>query len=794
MKTFRIVIFTLITILISLSACSSGGDDSIEPSTPPEVIKPEITIDTDIISSGLSFNETKSENTLTFTTNTDWSLSIAETRSGTSWCTASPTSGGKGTANVKFSTTENTSYEDRSVTVTIKAGTSSKTFTITQKAADALLVTTTKYEVSKEGGQIEIEVKSNIDYQMVISETAKEWIAESGSKGRTLKTHKHILEIAPNEDANKREGQLIFKSGNKAETVKIYQEGEAVLLLSQNEYIVNDAGETISVDIKSNVEYDVQMPDVDWIKEEASNRSMSSHTLKYVVAPNEDYDNRSTEIIFYDKNSELKDTLKVIQVQKDGIIVAKNEYAIEAVGGDLKFDVNTNVDLKVETSVDWIKQNKESRGLEAKPLSFTIAENTADEAREGLITISSGQLKQEIKVIQKEKPTFSVSETQFNVESAGGEIKVIVSTNGEYTIAMPKIDWLTEIKSRTTSTHTHTFTVSANHTYNTRETEIAFTHKETNEIIKVKVAQAQKDAIVISQKEYQVKAEGEIIEVKLSANVNFEVTMPDVDWISQTESRALTEHILYFKIAENTGSESRNATISFAKKDSKANEQIVITQQGKEEVSLDSNIQNNGLKFKSQSTKSSVSFTTNADWTLTVKPATTGTIWCIPSATSGNKGYSTVTFTILENESIEDRNATVTITCGTASKSFVIIQEGQDPVLTLTKNEYDVSDVGETISVTVKSNVSFDIQIPDGGWIKQVENARTLVENKLYFQIGANNGQARNAKVIFTNKELNLSTYLLVKQKAAESISVGSGNITDWQDGNSNSGNAEEWQ
>ena len=62
MKTFRIVIFTLITILISLSACSSGGDDSIEPSTPPEVIKPEITIDTDIISSGLSFNETKSEN------------------------------------------------------------------------------------------------------------------------------------------------------------------------------------------------------------------------------------------------------------------------------------------------------------------------------------------------------------------------------------------------------------------------------------------------------------------------------------------------------------------------------------------------------------------------------------------------------------------------------------------------------------------------------------------------------------------------------------------------------------
>ena len=55
----------------------------------------------------------------------------------------------------------------------------------------------------------------------------------------------------------------------------------------------------------------------------------------------------------------------------------------------------------VETSVNWMKQNTESRGLEAKPLSFTITENTADKAREGLITITSGDLKQEIKVIQK---------------------------------------------------------------------------------------------------------------------------------------------------------------------------------------------------------------------------------------------------------------------------------------------------------------------------------------------------------------------------------------------------------
>ena len=102
-------------------------------------------------------------------------------------------------------------------------------------------------------------------------------------------------------------------SGDKVEVVKVYQAGNAVLLLSQNEYILNDAGGIISVDVKSNVDYGVQMPDVDWISDEPSSRGMSSHNLKYVVAPNEDYNSRSAKIIFYDKFSDLKDTITVYQ-------------------------------------------------------------------------------------------------------------------------------------------------------------------------------------------------------------------------------------------------------------------------------------------------------------------------------------------------------------------------------------------------------------------------------------------------------------------------------------------------
>ena len=345
MKTFRFLGFALVAILLCLSACSKGGDDDpISPTPKPEVNNPTITLDSSIQASGLSFDTSASEKSISFTTTSDWTLSIAETRSGTEWCTASPTSGGKGTANVKFTTTENTDPDDRSVAVTIKAGATSKTFTITQKSNKSLLITTKKYELPKEGGEIEIEVKANVEYQMTIAESAKEWITEA--TGRALTTHKHILKIAPSEEAVKREGEITFKSGDMVETVKIYQAGEAVLLLSKNKFTVSDAGETISVDLKSNVEYGVQMPNVDWIQVEEASRAMSSHTLKYIVSANVTDNDREARIIFYDKNSSLKETLKIIQSKKQEIpyltFTAENEqtFTMSSYVETLEYSVN----------------------------------------------------------------------------------------------------------------------------------------------------------------------------------------------------------------------------------------------------------------------------------------------------------------------------------------------------------------------------------------------------------------------------------------------------------------------
>lgn len=414
MRTSKLLLgIFLIAILasVNLLACSDGNEQNELNPNPSET--PTITIDSNLVTNGLVFGPEESERSVSFTTNTDWTLNIASTTGGSTWCTASAVNGNKGEISIKFVAIENTDYDDRSVTVTIKAGTVNKTFTITQKCKEAILLTADKFEIGQKGGAINVEVKSNIDYQMEISETAKNWITQTNT--RVLTTHNHIFRIAANEEYEKREGEIFFKKGDCIEVVKVYQTGGAVIMLTKEEYAISDKGEIITVEIKSNVEYGIKMPQVDWIRDEASTRGTSSHTLKYIISPNETYDSRSTQIIYFDKNNTANaDTLTIIQMQKDAIVVANSEYAIDAKEQTIEVELSSNIDYTISVAddgKDWISRVENTRALTVKKIRFNIAENTSEDSRTSYIAFASGNgISQNIKIIQQgELPAIHVA-------------------------------------------------------------------------------------------------------------------------------------------------------------------------------------------------------------------------------------------------------------------------------------------------------------------------------------------------------------------------------------------------
>ncbi len=393
MKRFLLYLLTIAAFV----ACSKGEDEDSGNSEPtPEKPKTEIKIET----STSDFTTEGGDNTISFTTNEAWTAQVINSRAD-DWCKINPTSGSAGNATITVTTTPNDTPDDRTASIIIKAGAVSKTVTVSQKQKDALTITASKFEVAAAGGEVAIEVKANIDFEYVIDDDAKEWISYEGT--RALKTSKLAFKIAENDDIEKREGKIFIKNGELVEAVTIYQDGaEPSIVISKNEYVVSSDGETISVEVKSNVDVAIELTaEADWISENTS-RATSTNTYRFDISPNESYDQRSAEIKFTNKENNLSEVVTIKQMQKDAIVLAKSEYEFGIDGGNLDFEIQTNVDVTVtisDNAKDWIQQ-VESRALETKKLFFNVAVCSTEEDREGTITISGGNATQTIKVKQ----------------------------------------------------------------------------------------------------------------------------------------------------------------------------------------------------------------------------------------------------------------------------------------------------------------------------------------------------------------------------------------------------------
>lgn len=407
----------LLTMIVCCWSCSGGKDDPINPTPKPEE-KPKIEVTT----TAPVLAQEGGTASVTFTSSADWTIDVTEGRA-VSWCTVSPTSGSKGTNTLTVTTTGNDTYDERNAKVTIKAGATSQSFTVTQKQKDGLTVTSNKVEIGSDGGNFSIEAKANVSVTYEIEEAAKNWISASESRGLTSKTLNFTAKA--NEEEEHREGKIVLKGADGlTETVTVYQEGEKpTLVITSDDVIVGSDGETIKIELKSNVNYTIVLPNVDWISQ-AESRAISVYTHYLNIAPNESYDQRSAMVYFNNETGGLNDSISITQLQLDAIIVAKNEYEVAPEGTQLEFKVSSNVDFEVSTSVDWIKQNTGSRGLSEKALSFTIEENEAKESRSGEIIITYSELKQTIKVNQPGAPDYEAIERAALVEfykAAAGE-------------------------------------------------------------------------------------------------------------------------------------------------------------------------------------------------------------------------------------------------------------------------------------------------------------------------------------------------------------------------------------
>ncbi|OUN80620.1 BACON domain-containing carbohydrate-binding protein [Bacteroides sp. An51A] len=564
-------LFVLPVLGLLLMLCQGCSEDKEE--NPPAPESPSITVESE--EDIPVFDTAGGTLALTFTTTSDWTASVDGAASG--WLSVSPASGEAGTHTLSLVTTANDSYDERNASVTITSGSVKKTITVTQKQKDALILTSNKVELEAEGGDFSIELQANVEVTYEIESGAQTWLTPV-ARSRGLTSSFLAFHAEANEEAEARQAVIKLAGGNGlTEEVTVYQIGTGpALVLSQSEYIVSSAGETIQVELRSNTAYEIEMPGVDWLRKNSS-RSLSTYTHYFIVDPNETYDARSAVIRFIDRENGIEQTVTVTQMQRDAIVVAQNVYQIGVEGGALDFAVQANVDFTVSTNADWITQ-VETRGLTERMLCFDVAPNEGEEMREAAITLESGSATQIIKVQQfgkTEEPFIELSLQEYKAGNAGGTFQIDVRTNIEYQVMMPDESWIIETMY---DGSTHFFEVLLNDTYDARTAEIRFVNTEKGIEKTVTVTQEALYDILIEQSSYEIGAEGGVLDLPLQANMDFEVTTSE-DWITQISARGLTEQVLHFNVEENPQVKERTAIITISSPN--VTHEIQVVQRGK---------------------------------------------------------------------------------------------------------------------------------------------------------------------------------------------------------------------
>ena len=301
------------------------------------------------------------------------------------WLHIDHTQDGAGSFTIKVTCEENRYAEDRTATLTLiasdeKGNEKTACCTVTQKGRETLTLTKNQFEVDKSGGEIDIQVMSNIDYTYVIEDDAKEWVHESTSaSSRASATMSQLhFSIDANEYA-KREGHIRIKGGEFSEIITIYQAGDPEsVVLTSSDYYVTSEGETLNVVIKSNTTYTIGQPEVSWIKEVTQqSRAMRTHEHYFEVLPNTNSDSRSAyiRINWNNYNSEYIEITQAGRDEAEIEINVTNPGTLSSMIGENRKATITSLKLTGNLNFldrEFIKSMNSLRYLDLKDASLDI--------------------------------------------------------------------------------------------------------------------------------------------------------------------------------------------------------------------------------------------------------------------------------------------------------------------------------------------------------------------------------------------------------------------------------------
>lgn len=288
--------------------------------------------------------------------------------------------------------------DERTGTIIIRSGEKSETITITQEKGD-FIVDTGSFNVSASQQSISAKVRANIEFEVKPQVT---WIHFNNTRAMT--SYNLDLEIDENTTGEERTGKVIVSSNGKTETITVVQSNEAFDVQFDKTDVPNEGG-TITATVNSNMEYDIEIDEVDWIAR-VDTRAITPRSHNFKIEPNPKFEKRTATIKFVYQSEKGEATKQIIITQQSSDIVAnKSLYELDANGGliDVTVQGNTNSSSNIEyyitKGVEWISRT-ETRAATVD-FTFNVDKNTTGKQREGEIEFTlPDKTNTKVKIIQ----------------------------------------------------------------------------------------------------------------------------------------------------------------------------------------------------------------------------------------------------------------------------------------------------------------------------------------------------------------------------------------------------------
>lgn len=294
------------------------------------------------------------------------------------------------------------------------------------------------------------------------------------------------------------------------------QKPEPKVEVSESEFTSEAGGNEFDVTVTSNVAWIAEIENQDkWVTVEPSEGEAGETKVTITVKRNNGDNPRDTKVTFKGETATAEVTVN--QFGKDNISIDKKTYAVAPAGGTdaVKVTTNNNWTATVEEGADWVTVAPAAGEAGEATATVTVAKNEAAAARTAKVTFAAGEAKMEYTVSQ-EGVTVTLAQTSYAVEAAGGNTKVKVTANVDWTAAA-SADWVTVAPATGKSGETEvTVTVNENTVEEARTATVTFT---ANENVKVEFAVSQdaKKPIVLKNQYAFTAAGGEIIPVDIKS-------------------------------------------------------------------------------------------------------------------------------------------------------------------------------------------------------------------------------------------------------------------------------------